>query len=522
LNPTIGREKYAPRYNTTFAGNLLRPLPEAKKPPCENACPLDIDVNAYILMASRGQFDEAYRRLKVQLPFPAVIGRVCPHPCETECNRDKLDDPIAINSIKRFVSDYAMEHGLPDYIKQHALPDKALPVTKKEKVAIAGSGPAGLSAAYFLTKKGYKVTVFEALSVAGGMMAIGVPEYRLPKKIVKMEIDAIKKMGVEIKTDSPVGKGALSLDNLKKKGYSAIFLAVGAQRNTKLTIPGEDAQGVVSGLDFLKDVNMGKKVKVGTKVAVIGGGNVAIDAARMSLRLGAGEVTIYYRRTRAEMPAFEEEIVHAIEEGAKIDTGWTPGKVLVEGGKASGIELMSCTTVVDKAGNSKLKYDEKNTRTIDADMIITAIGQAADLEFLPGGHKFKITKSGTVAADSASKATGVAGVFAGGDVARGPATMIEAIADGKNAAIAIDCYLRGEELPVASTESPELADIEEPAFKFHLREYSQKEERSEVETLPVKARKGNFKEVNLGFADKETCIKEARRCLTCRCTSFRY
>ena len=522
VNPTIGREKYAPRYNTTFAGNLLRPLPEAKKPPCENACPLGVDVNAYILMASRGQFDEAYRRLKVQLPFPAVIGRVCPHPCETECNRENLDDPIAINNIKRFISDHVMEHGLPDYIKQHALPDRALPVTKKEKVAIAGSGPAGLSAAYFLAKKGYKVTVFEALSVAGGMMTVGVPEYRLPNKIVKMEIDAIKKMGVEIKTDSPVGKGALTLDNLKKKGYDAVFLAVGAQNNLKLNIPGEDAQGVVSGLDFLKDVNMGKKVKVGRKVVVIGGGNVAIDAARMALRLGAGEVTIYYRRTRAEMPAFAEEVEHAIEEGVKIDTGWAPGKMLVKDGKASGVELICCTSVFDKAGNSKLQYNEKDTRTIDADMIITAIGQAPDLEFLPGGHKFKITKQGTVTADSASKATGVAGVFAGGDVARGPATMIEAIADGKNAAIAIDCYLRGDELPVASSELPELADVEEPAFKFHLREYSKKEERNKAEALPVKARKGNFKEVNLGFADKETCIKEARRCLTCRCTSFRY
>jgi NADPH-dependent glutamate synthase beta subunit-like oxidoreductase len=358
--------------------------------------------------------------------------------------------------------------------------------------------------------------------VAGGMMAVGVPEYRLPKKIVQMEIDAIKKMGVEIKTGSPVGKGALTLDNLKKKGYDAIFMAVGAQKNLKLAIPGEDAQGVISGLDFLKDVNMGKKVKVGKKVVVIGGGNVAIDAALTALRSGAGSVQLVcLEHTAEEMPAFEEEITHAVEEGIKIEMGWGPGKVLVKGGKVSGVELMCCTSVFDKAGNFKPCYNEKDIRTTDADMIITAIGQAPDLEFLPDGHKFKITKRGTVTADIGNQATGVAGVFAGGDVTRGAATMIEAIADGKKAAIAIDCYLRGEELPQASSETPELADVEEPAFKFHLREFGN-EERNKVKTLPVKSRKGNFKEINLGFADKETCIKEARRCLTCRCTSFRY
>jgi NADPH-dependent glutamate synthase beta subunit-like oxidoreductase/2,4-dienoyl-CoA reductase-like NADH-dependent reductase (Old Yellow Enzyme family) len=522
VNPTIGREKYAPRYNTSLAGNVLRPLPEGKKPPCENACPLGVDVNAYILMASRGQFDEAYRRLKVQLPFPAVIGRVCPHPCETECNRNNMDNPIAINSIKRFISDYVMKTGLPDYIKRHALPDKALPVTRKEKVAIAGSGPAGLSAAYFLAKKGYGVTVFEALPVAGGMMAVGIPEYRLPKKIVEMEIDAIRKMGVEIKTSSPVGKGGLSVDNLKKKGFDAIFLAVGAQKNLKLAIPGEDAQGVVSGLDFLKEVNTGKKVQVGKKVVVIGGGNVAVDVALTALRLGAKDVQIIcLEHSTEEMPAFEEEITHATEEGIKIDMGWGPKKILIKDGKVSGVELMCCTTVFDKAGNFAPCYNEKDARTVDADMVITAIGQTPDLAFLPTGHKFKITKRGTFTADKTNMTTGVAGVFAGGDVTRGPATMIEAIADGKKAAIAIDCHLQGEELPQESSESVELADIEEPAFKFHLREFG-KEERCMVSALPAKSRKGNFKEINLGFADKETCIKEARRCLTCRCTSFRY
>ena len=286
VNPNIGREKYDPKYNTTTTGNVLRPLPEPNMPPCENACPAGLDINAYMLMASRGQFDEAYRRLKVQLPFPAVIGRVCPHPCETECNRGKLEnkpeDAISINGTKRFIADWAMENGLPDYIKKQALPEN-LPITKKEKVAVVGSGPAGLSAAYFLIKKGYAVTVFEALPVAGGMMTVGVPEHRLPKKVVKWEIDAIKKMGVEIKTNSPVD----SPEDLKKKGYSAVFVAVGAQSSLKLNVPGEDAAGVLQGLPFLKDVNLGKKVAVGKKVVVVGGGSVAMDVATTALRLGA-------------------------------------------------------------------------------------------------------------------------------------------------------------------------------------------------------------------------------------------
>jgi NADPH-dependent glutamate synthase beta subunit-like oxidoreductase/2,4-dienoyl-CoA reductase-like NADH-dependent reductase (Old Yellow Enzyme family) len=520
VNPNIGREKYDPIYTSTTTGNVLRPLPGAITPPCENTCPAGLDVNAYMLMASRGQFEEAYRRLKVQLPFPGVIGRVCPHPCEKECNRNNIEEPIAINATKRFIADWVMKNGLPDYIKKQALPEK-LPVTKKEKVAIVGSGPAGLTAAYFLCKKGYAVTVFEAQSTAGGMMAFGVPEHRLPRKVVEWEVDAIKKMGVEIKTKSPIGKGGTSLDDLKKKGYAAIFLAVGAQNSMNLNVAGEDAKGVLQALPFLKDVNMGKKVAVGKKLVVIGGGSVAMDVATTALRLGAGSVQVFCLEcSNEEMPALEEEIIQAEEEGIKIDRSWGVKQILTSGGKVSGVELKRCVSCYTKTGAFSPVYDEKETKKIDADMVITAIGQSTDLSFLPTGSKLKTTRRGTFDVDSRSLATNVAGVFAGGDVRRGPATMIEAIADGKKAAVAIDCYLRGESLPPEPPE-PNLADIEEPGFKFHLRETT-KEERCPVASLPVKNRKGNFKEVNLGFADKETCIKEARRCLTCRCTANRY
>ncbi len=519
VNPSIGREKYDPKYTSTTTGNVLRPLPEPFMPPCENTCPAGLDVNAYMLMTSRGQFGEAYRRLKVQLPFPGVIGRVCPHPCETECSRGKLDDPIAINATKRFLADWVMKNGLPDYLKKQALPEK-LPITKREKVAVVGSGPAGLTAAYFLIKKGYAVTVFEAAAVAGGMMSVGVPEHRLPKKVVDWEIDNIKKMGVEIKTKSPVGKGGISIADLKKQ-YKAVFIAVGAQESAMLNVPGEDAKGVLQALPFLKDVNTGKKPAVGKKVVVIGGGSVAMDVATSALRLGAGSVqVICLECSNEEMPALEEEILQAEEEGIKVERSWGPKQILATGGKVSGVELKRCTACYTKAGKFAPVYDDKDTKKIDADMVVTAIGQKTDIASLTADSKLKTTARGTFDVNGRSMVTNIAGVFAGGDVTRGQGTMIEAIADGKKAAVAIDCYLSGTELP-PEPPAAVLADVEEPAFQFHLRE-NKKEERETTAATPVKSRKGNFKEINLGFADEATCIREARRCLTCRCSAVRY
>jgi NADPH-dependent glutamate synthase beta subunit-like oxidoreductase/2,4-dienoyl-CoA reductase-like NADH-dependent reductase (Old Yellow Enzyme family) len=519
VNPNIGREKYAPMYSTTSTGNVLRPLPEPYLPPCENACPAGLDINGYMLMASRSQFGESYRRLKLKMPFPGVIGRVCPHPCEKECNRGKLDDPLGINNVKRFVADWVMKNGLPDYLKKQSLPEN-LPITKKEKVAIVGSGPAGLSAAYFLIKKGYAVTVFEAADKAGGIMSQGVPQHRLPRNVVEWEINAIKKMGVEIKLNSPIGKGGTSLDDLKKK-YGAVLLAVGAQNSLKLNVAGEDANGVISTLPFLKDVNAGKKVAVGRKVVVVGGGSVAMDAATTVLRLGAGDVQVVCLEcSNEEMPALEEEILQAEEEGIKIDRSWGVKQILTSGGKVTGVELKRCTACYTKEGKFNPVYDESETKKYDADMVITAIGQTTDLSFLPAASKIKTTKRGTLDVNEDSLATSVAGIFAAGDIRRGPATMVEAIADARKAAIAIDCYLRKVELPPKPADAP-TADITTAAFQFHLREYV-KEERCPVTSTPAGSRKSNNKEVNLGLADDETCKTEARRCLTCRCTSIPY
>jgi NADPH-dependent glutamate synthase beta subunit-like oxidoreductase/2,4-dienoyl-CoA reductase-like NADH-dependent reductase (Old Yellow Enzyme family) len=516
VNPNIGREKYDPKLNTTGMAQALRPLPEPFMPPCQNTCPAGLDINAYVLMASRGQMGESYRYLKQYTPFPGVIGRICPHPCEKECNRGKLDDPISINNIKRFVADTVMAEGLPDYLKKQTLPEK-LPITKKEKVGVVGSGPAGLTAAYFLIKKGYAVTVFEAASVAGGMMALGVPEHRLPRKVLEWEINALKKMGIEIKLNSPVGNP----EDLLKKGYSAVFVAVGSQNSAKLNVPGEDAAGVLQALPFLKDVNLGKKPKVGKNVVVVGGGSVAIDVATSALRLGAGSVQVVCLEcSHDEMPAPNEEIEQAIEEGINVDMSWGPKAILAKAGKVSGVELKRCVTCYNAAGQFAPVYDDKTTKIIDADMVVTAIGQRVDLSFMKDS-KIKSTKRGTIETkDNRSLATNVKGVFAGGDVARGQGLVIDATADGKKAAIALDCYLRGVDLPPAPPE-PILADVTEPAFQFHLREYT-KETRQAAEATPAATRKSNFQEINLGFKDKQTCVNEARRCLTCRCTAVRY
>jgi len=515
VNSNIGREKYDPKYSSAANVLTLRPLPEPFMPPCQDTCPAGIDVNAYVLMVSRGQTGESYRRLKQQLPFPGVIGRVCPHPCETECNRSELDDAVAINDIKRFVADSVMKDGLPDYLKKQSLPEK-LTITKKEKVAVVGSGPAGLTAAYFLIKKGYAVTVFEAAPVAGGMMSLGVPEHRLPKKVVDWEINSIKKMGVEIKTN----KAVKNPEELKKQGYAAVFIAAGSQNSAKLNVDGEDASGVIQALSFLKDVNTGKKPTVGKKVVVVGGGSVAMDVATCAARLGAGSVQVVCLEcSEEEMPAQVDEIKQAMEEGINVDMSWGPKKLVVSGGKVKGVEMKQCVTCYNKAGAFAPVYDEKKTKTVDADMVITAIGQRVDLSFM-GDSKVKATKRGSIATAERSMATNVAGIYAGGDVARGQGLMIEAIADGKNAAVAIDCYLRGVDLPPEPPKAT-VADIEEPAFQFHLREYK-KEERYPTESVAASKRKSNFKEINLGFADKETCVTEARRCLTCRCSAVRY
>ncbi len=505
MNPDIGHEVYMPKFN--------RPPKTPKQPPCEATCPGGLDIQNYMLMASRGYFDDALTRIRKTTPLYGILSRVCHRPCETKCNRAGMDQPMSINGIKRFLTDYEMKNG--------GKVVRPVEITKEEKVAVIGSGPAGLSAAYDLAKKGYGVTIFEALSVAGGMMAIGIPEYRLPRELLNIEIDVVQQMGVEIKLNSPVGKGGLSINDLWEQRFKAIFIATGAHKGSKLGIPNEILEGVVDGISWLKDINLGKKVTVGKKVVVIGGGNAAIDSARMALRLGAEDVTIAYRRTTEEMPAIKDEIAEAEEEGIKINYLSAPSKIKSDKGTCIGVECFAMELgELDASGRREPLFVDGSEFIIDADMVITAVGQSPDLSFLPEDSKLQISLKGTIVTDENSLATNIPGVFAGGDVASGPASVIEAIGDGKKAAAAIESYLKGVPYP-APKETPGVVEYDSREMKMHLKEV-ESEDRVDMQLLDVEERKTCTKEVCLGFSNKEDAVREARRCLLCRNSGLKY
>ncbi len=476
---------------------------DRKCAPCTLACPAWVDVQGYVALISQGRFKEAVELIRQTNPFPAICGRVCTHPCEGVCNRGKLDEPIAIRDLKRFASDYEMS-----VVEEEITP---APRTKEERVAVIGSGPAGLTAAHDLVKMGYGVTVFEALPIPGGMLSVGIPEYRLPRGIIQKEIAAIQKLGVELRLSSPIGRDGLTLGALHKQGYKAVLIAVGAHSSMRLNIPGEELEGVYHGVSFLRDVNLGKEVEVGNKVAIIGGGNVAIDAARTALRLGAKEVVIVYRRSRQEMPASEEEIAEAESEGVKINYLAAPVRVLGDGGKVAGLECIRMELgEPDASGRRRPVPVTGSEFVLDTDMLVPAIGQAPDLSFLPGDHKFRITDRETFEVDPVCLATNIPGIFACGDAVTGPATVVEAIGAGSRAAIAIDRYLRGEELELAMEWLPlKAVEIEDMDISDIV-----SKNRQPMPCLPIKERARGFKEVALGFSE-EVAIEEASRCLSC-------
>jgi NADPH-dependent glutamate synthase beta subunit-like oxidoreductase len=469
---------------------------EGRAAPCQLACPARLDVQGYVTLISEGRFKEALELIRERIPFPAVCGRVCHRPCESECNRGELDEPLAIAVLKRFVADYEGEIEPPTPAER----------TWGEKVAVIGAGPAGLTAAYDLVQSGYGVTVFEALPVAGGMLTVGIPAYRLPRDVLQAEIKYIEKTGVEIRTNTPVG-GDLTLDDLCQE-YDAVFISVGAHKDKKLAIPGEDLEGVLSGVSLLRDLNLGKEIEMSGKVAVIGGGNVAVDAARSALRLGAEKVSILYRRSRAEMPANEWEIEDAEEEGVEIHYLVAPTKILGRNGKVVGLECVRMELgEPDESGRRRPIPIEGSEFTVEADVVVSAIGQVPDLSFLQN-NGLETTKWETIAVDTDTLATSGVGIFAGGDAVSGPATAIEAIAAGKKVALSIHRYLRGEP-PEREEEEAKVARIED----IHTRELWQ-EKRQKMPKLSVGDRVHNFEEVEMGFSE-EMAVQEASRCLEC-------
>jgi NADPH-dependent glutamate synthase beta subunit-like oxidoreductase/ferredoxin len=405
-------------------------------PPCQVECPAGVNGQDFLYLIAQSKFREALELVRMAIPFAGVLGRVCTHPCETECERGNVDDPLSLRSLHRFVADYEFKEGR----------EKATPVekTKEESIAIIGSGPAGLACAFELIKNGYPVTVFEAAPQCGGMMRYGIPEYRLPKQILDDEIGYIEELGVEIKTNSPVK----SLEDLFNQGYKAIFLGTGARINQKLDVSGEDAEGVIYALDFLRKVNSGEKVELGNNVAVIGGGSVAVDAVRLSLRLGAKEVHLICLEStdltsKDRMPAQDLEIEQAVEEGVIIHPCLGVNKILTEQGKIIGLETVNCVSVIDSEGRFAPEFSKGSTPTIPANTVILAIGQRPDEKDFAELDKETF---GTVKADKTTLETNIQGVFAGGDVVSGPADVISAVAAGKAAAISIELYLAGMDL----------------------------------------------------------------------------
>jgi NADH-quinone oxidoreductase subunit F len=466
--------------------------------PCQNACPADNNAWGYVTLISEGKFKEAIAVIKERNPFPATMGRICFHPCEVKCRREQVESPVAICALKRFAADYDLESNDPH------IPEVA--PKKSEKVAVVGAGPAGLSAAYFLALKGYPITIFEALPVAGGMMSVGIPEYRLPRKVLQDEIDDILKLGVELKLNSPV----TDVEALKTQGYRAVFVATGAHKGLKLGLAGERLKGVLDGVSFLRDVNLGKPVKVGERVAVIGGGNVAIDAARTALRLGAKEVQIFYRRLREDMPAADWEIAEAEKEGVKIHYLVAPAQMW---GGNGGVKRMECRRMVlsdfDKSGRKRPVPITGSEFEIDVDTVIAAIGQVPDTGSFRG-NGFKFDSSGAFIVNPESLATMTSGVFAGGDSVRGPASAVEAIADGQKAAMAIDKLLGGDGLlPNAYRDR-----LKEMKVSYDEEAYAEERPRVPIPEAPLTDRYHNFKEVAMGYTTR-FAVEEAKRCLHC-------
>jgi NADH-quinone oxidoreductase subunit F len=472
---------------------------------CQHACPAGIDVPNYVAAIAADKYEKAVEIIRERNPFPAVCGRICIHPCELKCRRGELDEPVAIRSLKRFASDWYFDH--------IGKPKEPFPVTKDQKVAVVGAGPAGLTCAYFLAKMGYRVTVFESQSVAGGMLGITIPEFRLPRKVIQEEVAYIKSCGVEIRYNSPID-AQHTVNDLLEEGYHSVFIGAGAQASKRINIPGEE-EGLVGlhyGLQFLTDIRSGKEIQLKGKIVVLGGGNVAIDVARTALRVGAHDVQIFYRRTKEEMPAWEKDIEEAIEEGIVINPLWAPKQIIHHGGTITGIEFMRSMTVFDEEGHSSLSVKEEVTQMVKAETIIISIGQAPDISFLSKDSQLERALWGSLVVDENTLSTNISGVFAGGDFTTGPSIVINAIASGRRAALAIDKYLKGEKGRV------EIVD-EKTAMKEDIglaldEEIEEERPRIKIQLEKPEERVRDFREVEKGFS-KEEAYLEAMRCLRC-------
>lgn len=471
--------------------------------PCQNACPAGIDIPRYIEAIQKKAYYEAVEIIREDNPFPSVCGRVCNHPCESMCQRGQLDEPIAVRLLKRFVADYELEHW-----------EKSIKAVEKKmnkvndngkKVAVVGSGPAGLTAAYFLAKWGYHVTVIEEQPVLGGMLALTIPSYRLPREILNKEVEWILAHGIDVMVNTRVGKD-ISLSTLKEE-YDAVFIGVGCHKDVPLNIPGEELPEVISALSYLKGISLGKEINLGKKVAVIGGGNSAIDAARVAKRMGAREVSIIYRRNLEDMPAERSEIEEAGNEEISIHCLTQPVRIIEENGHVVGLECLRLEPgKFDKSGRRIPMPVEGSNFNLEMDAVITALGLFQDTEDLIIDEELSLGNGRVIEVDKESLMTSVPGVFAGGDCVRGPETVIQAVADGRKAARTIDGFLGGE-----NNVDIDKKQLERKLFQGVIEE---ERERVGVVTLAAQERKFNFAEVEKTYTPEQASL-EACRCLRC-------
>ncbi|HEY77943.1 MAG TPA: FAD-dependent oxidoreductase [Dehalococcoidia bacterium] len=481
------------RYHSIFGGCRVNGSA------CSSACPAGVDIPLYLSLIRDGDWHKAAEVLLEANPFPSVTGRVCSHPCEQKCNRGDFDESVSVRAIERFIGDYILDNA-------SAIIKPAESYTGKS-VAIIGSGPAGLSAAYYLNASGYRVTVFDRMPEAGGMLTNGIPAYRLPKDVVKRVLESLEKAGVEFKLQANIGKD-ITLEALRKE-YDSVFLATGAWNQPSIGVEGESM--AKPGLELLTNVNRGLKEIPGKKVVVIGGGNVAVDLGITVLRLGAEKVTIACLESREEMPALESEIEQAIEEGVKLMPSWGPARIIESAGKVTGIEMVQCSSVFDAEGIFSPTYDDSIRKAVKADQIILAVGQTADISYIDPALPLKVNR-GLIVIDPKTQETSMPGIFAGGEVTSGPATVIEAVIAGHRAATAIDHYLRGAEIKDGHIKEK----TDSPLLMFNS-ECLRKTSRVSRPIVPISERRLYVEDApGLDLAEVEA---EAKRCFNCSCVA---
>jgi len=488
-------------FNENYRYNREQTVPSGSAP-CKSECPAHISIPAYIQLAAKGKYREALKLIKKYNPFPAVCGRVCPRLCEQACTRGDIDDPVAIDDIKKFIAEQ-------DLVEEN----RYVPEIKHDydkKIAVIGSGPSGLSCAYYLAVEGYKVTVFEKEKQVGGMLMYGIPGFRLQKDVISAEIDIIRELGVEFKTETEVGKD-ITIDDLRSEGFKAFYLAIGAQKSRSLGLENEDAGNVFSAVDFLKRVNVNEQAELKGHVVVIGGGNVAIDVARSCVRLGARQVSIFCLESRDKMPALEEEIEEALSEGIDIYNGYGPKELKKVNELVNEVVFKKCLSTHDEEGRFSPLFDENETYEVSLDSVVLSIGQAVDSDYFKDNTGVDIRRNNTIIADSLTLQTNVKDIFTGGDCYTGPRFAVDAIAAGKNAAISIHRFVNvGQSLTIGRFHNPFLALDKENLLPISY------------DSIPRQVAKGDesfashklFKET-AGLLTDEQVKLEASRCLKC-------